>query len=164
MGGTPRHTVVIVCLCVSAESVPELVLHVHWKLGAETCNVSITQCYLEMKLVDFGLVALLWSYGVIYVRLLTLTAVFRCPESVEEQAAYKGLLFNLVVPSVPQGRQWAKLNRDSPGHRRYTGYPLQFTVWSSSRHMPRWKARGPVPHSSNWRCDNSPHVNCTTTM
>ena len=63
------------------------------------------QCYLVMKLVDFGLVALLWSYGVIYVRLLPLTAVFRCPESVEEQAAYKGLLFNLVVPSVPQGRQ-----------------------------------------------------------
>ena len=63
------------------------------------------QYYFEMKLVDFGLVALLWSYGVIYVRLLTLTAVFRCPESVEEQAAYKGLLFNLVVPSVPQGRQ-----------------------------------------------------------
>ena len=58
-----------------------------------------------MKLVDFGLMALLWSYGVIYVRLLTLTAVFRCPESVQEQAAYKGLLFSLVVPSVPQGRQ-----------------------------------------------------------
>ena len=58
-----------------------------------------------MKLVDFGLVALLWSYGVIYVRLLTLTAVFRCPESVEEQPAYNGLLFNLVVPSGPQGRQ-----------------------------------------------------------
>ena len=59
-----------------------------------------------MKLVDFGLMALLWSYGVIYVRLLTLTAVFRCLESVEEQPAYNGLLFNLVVPSVPQGRQW----------------------------------------------------------
>ena len=61
-----------------------------------------------MKLVDFGLVALLWSYGVIYIQLLTLTAVFRRPESVEEQAAYKGLLFNLVVPylyTVPQGRQ-----------------------------------------------------------
>ena len=29
------------------------------------------QCYLVMKLVDFGLVALLWSYGVIYVWLLT---------------------------------------------------------------------------------------------
>ena len=58
-----------------------------------------------MKLVDFGLVALLWNYGVIYVLLLTLTAIFRCPESVEEQPAYNGLLFNLVVPSAPQGRQ-----------------------------------------------------------
>ena len=58
-----------------------------------------------MKLVDFGLVALLWSYGVIYIRLLTLTAAFRCLESVEEQPAYNRLLFNLVVPSVPQGRQ-----------------------------------------------------------
>ena len=58
-----------------------------------------------MKLVDFGLMAILWSYGVIYVQLLTLTAVFRCLESVEEQPAYNGLLFNLVVPSVPQGRQ-----------------------------------------------------------
>ena len=54
-----------------------------------------------MKLADFGLVALLWSYGGIYVQLLTLTAVYHCPESVKEQAAYKGLLFNLVVPSVP---------------------------------------------------------------
>ena len=51
-----------------------------------------------MKLMDFGLAAILWSYGVIYVRLLTLTAVFRCLESVEEQAAYKGLFFNLIVP------------------------------------------------------------------
>ena len=58
-----------------------------------------------MKLVDFGLMALLWSYGVIYIRLLTLTAVFHCLESVEEQPAYNGLLFNLVVLSVPQGRQ-----------------------------------------------------------
>ena len=44
-------------------------------------------------------------HGVIYIRLLTLTAVFCCPESVEEQAAYNGLLFNLVVPFVLQGRQ-----------------------------------------------------------
>ena len=58
-----------------------------------------------MKLTDFGLVALLWSYGVIYVQFFTLTAVFHCLESVEEQAAYEGLLFNLVVPSVLQGRQ-----------------------------------------------------------
>ena len=58
-----------------------------------------------MKLVDFGLVALLWSYGVIYVWLLTLKAVFRFLEFVEEQAAGNRLLFNLVVPSVPQDRQ-----------------------------------------------------------
>ena len=30
------------------------------------CNASLSQCYLEMKLVDFGIVALLLSYGVIY--------------------------------------------------------------------------------------------------
>ena len=63
------------------------------------------QYYIEMKLVNFGLGALLWSYGVIYVQLLTLTAVFCCPESVEKQPDYNGLLFNLAVPSVPQGRQ-----------------------------------------------------------
>ena len=34
------------------------------------------QYYLEMKLVDFGLVALLWSYSLIYVWLLTLMVVF----------------------------------------------------------------------------------------
>ena len=53
-----------------------------------------------MKLVEFRLVTLLWGYGLIYVRFLTLTAVFRCPESVEEQPAYKRLLFNLVVASA----------------------------------------------------------------
>ena len=37
----------------------------HWKLRTETCNASLTQHYLEVKLVDFGLVALLSSYGVI---------------------------------------------------------------------------------------------------
>ena len=77
----------------------------HLLKSAETYNASLTQYYLEMKLVDFGLVALLWSYGVNYIRLLTLTAIFRCPESIEEQPAYNGLLFSLVFPSVPQGRQ-----------------------------------------------------------
>ena len=143
-----------VFVCVSAESFPELVLRVCWKLSTETCNASLTQYYLEMKLVDFGLVALLWSYGMIYVQLLTLTAVFHCPESVKEQAAYKGLLFNLVVPSLPQGRQWAKLNQD-PGHRRYTGYfsqPSQRGLVLGTCPDGRW---GPVPRSSNyWRHDS----------
>ena len=62
---------VCLCVCLSAESFPELVLRIRWKLNAETCNASLIQYYLEMKLVDFGLVTLLWSYGVIYVRLLT---------------------------------------------------------------------------------------------
>ena len=68
-----------------------------------------------------------------------LTAVFRCPESVEEQPAYNGLVFNLVVPSVPhvQSRQWAKLNRENPGHRSTRANHLR----SSIRHMPRRKAR-----------------------
>ena len=37
----------------------------HWKLRTETCNASLKQHCLEVKLVDFGLVALLSSYGVI---------------------------------------------------------------------------------------------------
>ena len=63
------------------------------------------QCgyYLEMKLADFGLVALLWRYGMIDVA--HLDDYFPCSESAEEQAAYNTLLFNLAVPSVPQGRQ-----------------------------------------------------------
>ena len=144
VGGTQRHMVVIVCLCVCAcfrRKLPELVLRVRWKLSSKICNANLTQYYLEKKLVDFGLVALLWSYGMIYIRLLTLTAVFRCLESVEEQPAYNRLLFSLVVPSVPQGRQWAKLNQDNPGCRRYMGYSPQFTAWSSIRHMPKQKAR-----------------------
>ena len=39
------------------------------------------QYYLEMKLVNVGLMALLWSYGVIYIWLLTLTAVFFAVQS-----------------------------------------------------------------------------------
>ena len=58
-----------------------------------------------MKLVDFGLVTLLWSYGMIYVRLLTLTAVFRCPESSEEQIPHSRLLINMTVQSAQQFRR-----------------------------------------------------------
>ena len=67
------------------------------------CYASLTQYYLEMKYGDFGLVVLLWSYDVI---------VFPCPKFVK---AYNRLLFNLTVPSVPQGRQimwkeWTTVN------------------------------------------------------
>ena len=59
------------------ESFPELILCVCWKkLSTVTCNASLTQYYLEMKLVDFGLMALLWSYSVIYIRLLTIDGRF----------------------------------------------------------------------------------------
>ena len=34
-------------------------------LSTEMCNANLMQYYLEMKMVDFGLVALLWSYGMI---------------------------------------------------------------------------------------------------
>ena len=113
-----------------------------------------------MKLVDFGLMALLWSYGMIYVRLLTLMSVFHCPEFVEEQPAYNGLLFNLVVPSVPRGRQWAKLNRD------IQDVEVTRASLSSQRDLvlgtcPDGRL-GPVPHSSNWRLDSSPRASCTT--
>ena len=103
--GIRQSSCVCVCACVSAESFPELVLRICRKLSAETCNASLMQYYLEMKLVDFGLMALLWSYGVIYVRLLTLTAVFRCPESVEEQPAYNGLLSFQLGSSICTTRQ-----------------------------------------------------------
>ena len=81
-----------------------------------------------MKLVDFGLVALLLNCGVIYVG--HLDGYFCCPKSVKKQAAYNGLLFNLAVPSVPQGRQWdtCKLNLDKPGCRRYTGYLVHSVI------------------------------------
>ena len=49
---------VCLCVCVSAESFPELILCIRWKLSTETCNASLTQYCLEMKLVDFRLVAL----------------------------------------------------------------------------------------------------------
>ena len=76
-----------VFVCISAESFPELVLCVrrNLKKALKHAMQALTQYYLEMKLVDLGLVALLWSYGVIYVWLLTLTTVFCCLESVEEQ-------------------------------------------------------------------------------
>ena len=43
-------------------------LHDRWKLRPKTCNASLTQYCLEMKLVNFGLVhvALLSNYGMIY--------------------------------------------------------------------------------------------------
>ena len=86
-----------------------------------------------MKLVDFGL----WRDYVGH-----LDGCFCCPKSVEEEAAYNGLL---SVPSMLQGRQWdtCKLNLDKPGCQRYTGY------LSSQRNLilgtcPDGR-RGPVP-------------------
>ena len=62
-----RHTVVVVCVSefVILQDSCWHFLRDRWKLRTETCNASLIQHYLEMKLVDFGLVALLWSYGVI---------------------------------------------------------------------------------------------------
>ena len=56
VGRAPRHTVTVIVVCcvcvyVSAESFPELVLGVRRKLSAEICYASLTQYYLEMKLV-----------------------------------------------------------------------------------------------------------------
>ena len=65
-----RHMVVVVCLWVSEWVIPwdscSHFLRDRWKLRPKTCNASLTQYYLEMKLVNFGLVALLLSYGMIY--------------------------------------------------------------------------------------------------
>ena len=39
--------------------------HDHWKLRTEMCNASTTHYYLKMKMVNFGLEALLSSYDII---------------------------------------------------------------------------------------------------
>ena len=60
--------VVVVCVCewISEWVIPQdscsHFLHERWKLRHETWNASLTQYYLETKLVDFGL---LLSYGMI---------------------------------------------------------------------------------------------------
>ena len=61
---------------------------------------SLMQYYLELKLVDFGLVALfeLWH------DLLTSMAVASNPESSEEQVSHSRLLINMTVQSVQQIR------------------------------------------------------------
>ena len=65
VGWTWRYTVVVVCVCVILWDSCSHFLHDRWKLKPKTCNASLTQYYLEMKLVNFGLVALLSSYGMI---------------------------------------------------------------------------------------------------
>ena len=51
-------------LVISQESCSHF-LRDRWKLRTETCIASLTQYYFEMKSVNFGLVALLSSYGMI---------------------------------------------------------------------------------------------------
>ena len=65
------------------------------------CNASLTQCYLEIDLVNFGLKTIieLWH------DLLTLTAVSSSPESSEEQISHNRLLINMTVQSVQQIRR-----------------------------------------------------------
>ena len=65
VGWTWRYTVVVVCVCVILWDSCSHFLHDRWKLKPKTCNASLTQYYLEMKLVNFGLVALMSSYGMI---------------------------------------------------------------------------------------------------
>ena len=65
MGGASSHTVVVVCVCVILRDSCSHFLRDHWKLRLETCNASLSQYYLEIKLMDFWLVALLSSYGMI---------------------------------------------------------------------------------------------------
>ena len=80
----------------------------------------------------FWIGSIVWSF-----MLFTLNAVFPCPKSVKDQAAYNGLLVNLTVPSVLQGRQW---NWGKPWCQRYTGYP------QASQHDLLLWARGSVAH------------------
>ena len=62
-----RHTVVVVCVCecVIPRDTCSHFLRDRWKLKSKTCNASLTQYYLEIKLVNFESVALLSSYGMI---------------------------------------------------------------------------------------------------
>ena len=62
-----RHTVVVVCVAVMCHSTRYCLhfLHNCWILRTEMCNASLTQCYLEIELVNFGLETSLSSYGVI---------------------------------------------------------------------------------------------------
>ena len=53
-----------VCVCHSARYCSHF-LHHRWKLRTEMCNASLTQCYLEIELMNFGLETLLLSYGMI---------------------------------------------------------------------------------------------------
>ena len=128
VGGPQRHTVVIVCLCVclcfcrklSRAPSPHQLKIKHWnvqcKLNAILSWNEIGECWID------GFIVELWCDLHLVAHLDS--CFFCCPESVEKQPDYNRLLFYLVVPSVPQGRQWAKLNRDNPGRWRYMSHSV----------------------------------------
>ena len=95
---------VYVCVCVCVLVIPQEsclhFLHDHCKLKAETCSASLIQYYLEIELVNCGLVFVveLWH------NLLAVTAVTSNPESSEEQILHNRLLINMTVQSVQQIR------------------------------------------------------------
>ena len=71
MGGAPeaygsRHVCLWVSVRVILRDSCSHFLRDRWKWMPKTCNASLTQYYLEMKSVNFGLVALLSSYGIIF--------------------------------------------------------------------------------------------------
>ena len=80
------------CVCVCVLVIPRdscsHFLHDRWKLRPETCNASLSQYYLKMKLVDFAwLVALLSSYGMICLSWQQLPAIQRT--NFQQLAAYQ---------------------------------------------------------------------------
>ena len=109
-----------------------------WKLRPETCNASLTH-YLEMKLVDFGLVSLLLSYGMICSPQRLLPAI---QSPVKNKSLTSGCL------STWQFNLYNKSNDDLSEILR-TGLPklhcLSFSYLNITRTMCNWR-RGLIWH------------------
>ena len=111
-GATETYGSCCVCVLVIPRDSCLHFLHNRWKIRTETCNASLTQYYLEIKLVNFGLVALLSSYGVIC------CSPWRLLPAIQSQAKNKspttGCLskwhFNLY--NKPDGDQMKSRERD----------------------------------------------------
>ena len=138
-----RHMVVVVCLWVSEWVIPwdscSHFLRDRWKLRPKTCNASLTQYYLEMKLVNFGLVALLLSYGMIY-------SPRRLLPAIQSSAKNKSLTASCL--STWQFNLYNKSDGDQSETRR-TRLPklhsLSFAYLSISRTACNWR-RGLIWH------------------
>ena len=99
-----------------------------WTLRTEMCNASLTQCYLEIELVNFGLETLLSSYGVICSPWRLLPAV---QSPAKSKSLTTGLLINMTVQSVQQIRRRLEWNPENE-----TAIATQLKLPSSAYHGP----------------------------